>query len=309
MVNVGFSLRQIQVFVLAAKTQNLTRVSEQLHLSVPAISKQIKALEHYYEVKLFEKKGNRLVLTQQGRHLLPVANDVLAQAKIMDYKMHSLQQQAIHPLHLHIGDTYQSMVFAALEQFNLQHENTDYKLDITDWSAFRSVMSVTPVEDNNRDTLYIGGGYIDDENFYQYYPLKKMKFVLLAHPSNSLVNKTDISVHDLNAAQWVISDSGSEAAETIKHYVERINANTPAIQLTSFDSIKQALLANLGIAMLPEYLVKDEIAGHYKHLAVIQTTVVPEIYMDFMLYHLRAMVLTQQQITFIQFLQEYFSAH
>ncbi|MDF1655932.1 MAG: LysR family transcriptional regulator [Coxiellaceae bacterium] len=306
MVKIGFSLRQIQLFVLAAKTQNLTRVSEQLHLTVPAVSKQIKALEHYYDVKLFEKKGNRLVLTLQGRHLLPVANDVLAQAKVMDYKMRCLQQQPLHPLHLCMGDTYQSLVFRALEQFNLKYENIDYKIDVTDWFNFRRIMGIAPVEEHNRDTLYIGGGYVDEENFYQSYLLKKMKFVLLAHPSHPLVNNSNISVHDVNTMQWIIPEPSAELTMAIKHFVERINVNTPVIQLASFDSIKQALLANLGIGMLPQYLVKNELAEN--RLAVINTSVIPDLYIELMLFHHRAMVLTQQQISFIQFLQEYFSS-
>ncbi|MDF1796390.1 MAG: LysR family transcriptional regulator [Coxiellaceae bacterium] len=307
MVNIGFSLRQIQLFVLAAKTQNLTRVSERLHLTVPAVSKQIKGLESFYGVVLFEKKGNRLVLTQQGRRMLPAANDVLAQAKIMDYKMRCLQQQPLHPLHLHMGNTYQSAVFAALEQFNLQYENTDYVLDISHWSEFQTVMATTPVEDYNRDTLYIGGGFIDRENCYQFYTLKKMKFVLLVHPNHPLVNSNDVTAHDLRAVQWIVSTSGSQVANAICDFVARINVSDPAIRLASFESVKHALLVNLGVAMLPQYLVKGEIAQN--RLVVIQSSAIPDIQLSMGLYHHRAMVLTQQQITFIQFMQEYYSAH
>ena len=73
-------LYQIRAFVAVAELGHLTRAAERLHVSQPALSGQIKALESILELKLFERAPSGMVLTAAGRQLLPLALEALASA-------------------------------------------------------------------------------------------------------------------------------------------------------------------------------------------------------------------------------------
>ncbi|CAG0950497.1 partial HTH-type transcriptional regulator TdfR, partial [Anaerolineae bacterium] len=69
-------VRELQVFIMAAETENFSAAARNLRLSQPAISFQIQSLEKKLEVQLFERKGKRVALTDIGRELLPMAREL-----------------------------------------------------------------------------------------------------------------------------------------------------------------------------------------------------------------------------------------
>ncbi len=305
MVKVGFTLRQIQLFVLAAKTKNLTRVAEQVYLTVPAVSKQIKALERHYEVDLFEKHGNRLRLTTQGEHLLPSAQDILAQAKLAEYQFSSVKSVPEKPLHLFIGDTYQRLVFQALKVYNTKYGVPDYIIDGSDWSSLNRVMVEEIDTEYYKDALFIVSEPVHDDALIQSYALNQMKYVLLVGVDHPLASQGHVNRQTLCHQQWIASKSASYASTTIRRFIQRLNLHHKPIMLDSFESIRQAVLAGLGVAMLPRRLSCQDIENG--RMVVLDNSVAPDIYNQLYVLHHRGLVLTQQQIHLIQFFQEYFA--
>jgi len=91
----------LQVFVAAAELENFSAAAQELHLSQPAITQRIRSLEKQLGVKLFERQGRRVHLSEAGAYLLPLAKDLLRRSKRTEEMMQSLRGEVVG--HLVIG--------------------------------------------------------------------------------------------------------------------------------------------------------------------------------------------------------------
>lgn len=91
----------LEIFVTAARLQNFSATAQALHLSQPAITQRIQSLERQLQVKLFERQGRRVTLSEEGAYMQPLAEDLLLRAKRLEELMRSLQGKVVG--HLIIG--------------------------------------------------------------------------------------------------------------------------------------------------------------------------------------------------------------
>ncbi len=91
----------LQVFIAAADLENFSAAAQELHLSQPAITQRIRSLEKQLGVKLFERQGRRVHLSEAGAYLLPLAKDLLRRSKRTEEMMQSLRGEVVG--HLTIG--------------------------------------------------------------------------------------------------------------------------------------------------------------------------------------------------------------
>ncbi|RME80635.1 MAG: LysR family transcriptional regulator [Caldilineae bacterium] len=91
----------LEVFVVAARLENFSAAAQELHLSQPAVTQRIQALEREFGVKLFEREGRRVRLSEAGDYLLPLADDLLRRARRVEEMMRSLSGKVVG--HLVLG--------------------------------------------------------------------------------------------------------------------------------------------------------------------------------------------------------------
>lgn len=96
-----FSLDSLRVFVVAAETENFSRAARRLHMSQPAVSQHIQALEKHLGISLFERHGRRIRLSPEGEALLPLARDLLRASKHMEEVAFTLSGKIVG--HLVVG--------------------------------------------------------------------------------------------------------------------------------------------------------------------------------------------------------------
>lgn len=300
MVNIKISLRQVQLFVLAALSQNLTRVAEQVHLTVPAVSKQLKLLESTYGVTLFEKSGNRIALTADGKRLLPAAKRLLSEIRVFDYQLASLSQQPLPSLSLNVVDTYQQIVFAALQRYRNTTPGLQLDMTVQRWVDQEKILERHGLE--QQDTMYITAEAPVDLKVFQAHHLLHMKMVAVVSPKHPLAKMSTIGRHELKQADWLVSRAGAASCISLRDYIDHLQPESVFV-LSSFESIKQALIAGMGVSMLPDKWLSPAIkAGE---LVRIDAKGVPDIGVDLVLLHDRQMVLTQQHVQWMQYLQDY----
>lgn len=97
------NLSEVQVFAVAAETENFSETARRVHLSQPAVSQQIRSLEHFLGVELFQRSGRGVTLAHAGQILLPMAHELLDLSQRIEETMHSLEEQVVG--HLVIGCT------------------------------------------------------------------------------------------------------------------------------------------------------------------------------------------------------------
>ena len=105
---------RLKVFQSVAKNLSFTKASRELFVSQPAITKHIQELEAFYQVRLFDRQGNRISLTDAGRLLLKHCERILNDYKQLEYEMHLLHDEHIGELHLGASTTIAQYVLPPL---------------------------------------------------------------------------------------------------------------------------------------------------------------------------------------------------
>ena len=121
-----FELRELQYFIAVAERLNVSRAAEAVHLSQPALSRQIQSLERKLGVKLFERFGKRLILTVEGEELLKHAADLLDRARELAHRAYGLEQG--HTGLLRVAASPQTiawLVSPVISKFSALYPNVD----------------------------------------------------------------------------------------------------------------------------------------------------------------------------------------
>jgi DNA-binding transcriptional LysR family regulator len=125
------NLSEMQVFAVAAETENFSEAARRIHLSQPAVSQQIRSLEKYFGVQLFTRSGRGVALTDAGKILLPLARELLDLSHRTEETMRSLKARVAG--HLIIGCTttagkYVLPIMAAA--FSQHHPNVEMTIEM-----------------------------------------------------------------------------------------------------------------------------------------------------------------------------------
>ncbi len=121
-----FELRELQFFVAVAERLNVSKAAQAVHLSQPALSRQIQSLERKLGVKLFERIGKRLILTVEGEDLLKHAAGLLDRAQELTNRAYGLKQG--HTGLLRVGASPQTIAWLlspVISEFGARHPNVD----------------------------------------------------------------------------------------------------------------------------------------------------------------------------------------
>lgn len=189
---------KLRTFLLLAHDPNTTRCAEKLHLTQPAVSQHIKALEANYGVKLFLKEGRRLVLTEQGRRLARLCRRLATMDRQIVREMRRPPRPAVRfGATLSIADGLMPAMLPALVewfpqvQFRMVQQNTRLLLE--------------QLEDGQLDFALIEGNF--DRARYAYRPFYTSRFVGLCRPGSPFAAFRRLE--DTLAAPLILRESGS----------------------------------------------------------------------------------------------------
>jgi LysR family transcriptional regulator, low CO2-responsive transcriptional regulator len=243
------TLRQLRVFAAAARHMNFSRAADELHLSQPAVSTQIKELAAYVGLPLFERIGRRTYLTPAGSEMLQCANAITLRMKEAEESLARLKGVTGGRLDVAVisaGDYFFPRVLAAFGAshpgvtFNLTVHNREGLLrQLADNLTDLAVM-VRPPQD--RDTVAL--------------PFAPHPYVIVAAPDHPLAGVRNIQRVALNRERFLLREQGSDtwnsAHEVFGRQFSRLNI---AMQIASTETIKQAVVAGFGIAFLSAHTI------------------------------------------------------
>jgi len=243
------TLRQLRVFASAARHMNFSRAAEELHLSQPAVSTQIKQFAAHVGLPLFERIGGRTYLTPAGEEMLHCANAIAQRMKEAEDALARLKGVTGGRLNVAVisaGDYFFPRVLAAFGDthpgvtFNLTVHNREGLLrQLADNLTDLAVM-VRPPRDLDIVAL----------------PFAPHPYVIVAPPGHPLASVRDIPRAALNRERFILRERGSDtwnsAREVFGRQFSRLNI---AMQIHSTETIKQAVVAGMGIAFLSAHTV------------------------------------------------------
>ena len=256
MLNHRFTLRQLQVFEAAARHASFRRAADELHLSPPAVSMQIKQLEEHLGVPLFEQLGRRVHLTEAGEALWGYVRRVGAQLEEMSEFMADLGGGRAGHLRLSVVTTAKYFVPALLGVFTRRFPGITLSLDVTNRETLLSQLA-----DNALDLAVMGRPPAEaDVEAAPFAPNPLVVFAPAAHP---LAQETAIPIERLAEEPFIYRESGSGSRMAAERFFAEHGVRPRVVmEVASNEAIKQCVAAGLGLGMLSATtLVNDVAAG------------------------------------------------
>jgi DNA-binding transcriptional LysR family regulator len=256
-------LRQLQTFVTIVRYMNFTRAADELGYAQSTVTTQIKNLEEYYGVLLFERMGRKIHLTEYGRTLLPVAREIIR----LNERANTLLSQQDHLKGVIRVATPESLCVKWFPRVykKLIERHPDIELDVItfDRRDYEDMLR------NNEVDLSFSIEYEAVHLDFTILSELPMEMNLVAAKNHPLCQQETVSINDLNNQKFVFTEKGYCYRVIIDSFLEK-NSILPKEVLTmkNLSVIKELICNGYGISYLPEFALSDEIEKN--QLAVIR---------------------------------------
>lgn len=246
------TLRQLQIFLIAAENNSFAVAAQTLHLSQPAVSLQMKRLSEMLEITLFERDRRNVKLTAAGNSLLQHARRIHQYLNEASEDLQSLKNAEQGTVNIGMVTTTQYFGPKLIEAFCKKHPGI--KLDI---SIANRKNIIEKIEANQIDLAIMGRTPsrldVSADEFYQH------PYVLIAPPNHPLSKQQNIRADELSNEQFLTRELGSGTRMIMDNYFFRNNLPLPSLsQFNSNEAIKQAVMANMGLAFISSHTIEFE---------------------------------------------------
>lgn len=241
------TLHQLKVFETTARLGSFTKAAEELEITQPTVSSQVKQLTKTVGLPLFEQIGKQLYLTDAGKELLNTCQDIFSQLDNFQMKIADFKGTKEGKLRLSAITTATYFMPRILGAFCQKYPNIDVALQVTNHEQMQQRMV------QNQDDLYILSQPPVDIDLKSK-PFIDNPLVMIARKDHPLARQKQISLQDLQPYPFIMRESGSGTRKAVQSLFKEHNINVKVrLELGSNEAIKQAILGNLGISVLSKH--------------------------------------------------------
>lgn len=261
------TFRQLRIFEAVARHLSFTRASEELHLTQPAVSMQVKQLEVAAGLPLFEQVGKHIHLTDAGSEMARYSRAVLELMDEAGQVFEEMRGQEGGRLRIAVASTANYFVPRLLAEFCHRFPKVQVSLDVTNRERLLEALA-----DNSTDLVIMGmppaSMELTAESFMDN-PL-----VVIADPSHTLAGKSAISLKRLQEETFLIREKGSGTrSATERFFIEHGLSLSTTMEMSSSESIKQGVEAGLGLGLLSMHTLEMELT--LKRLVILDIENLP----------------------------------
>lgn len=252
-MNVTF--RQLKIFESVARHLSFTRASEELHLTQPAVSMQIKQLELVVGLPLFEQLGKKIFLTDAGREFARYASAITAQLHELDQVVDEMKGLKRGRLTIAVASTANYFVPRLLATFCQRHGGAvSVSLDVTNRKQLLKGLM------ENRNDLVIMGQPPEGMDLVAEHFLEN-PLVVIAPPDHPLAGEKRIPPERLREETFLVREQGSGTRSAMERYfaANDLRLVTP-MEMSSNEAIKQGVEAGLGLGLVSLHTLAMELA-------------------------------------------------
>jgi len=255
------TLRQFRVFEAVARHLSFSRAAEELHLSQPAVSMQVKGIEAILGVPLTEQLGKKTFLTDAGLEVLHASQAITARLDDLQHNLAQLRSVDTGRLNMAATSTVNAVATDILARFRGRHPGVAIHLDVSNRAAVLDQLV------GNRIDLAIMG-QVPDGLGLEATRFMDNPLVVIAPPDHPLVGKKKISVRDLASESFLVREAGSGTRGAMERFFAARGLEIrSSMEMSSNEAIKQAVQAGLGLGILSLQTLEMELA--LKRLAVL----------------------------------------
>jgi DNA-binding transcriptional LysR family regulator len=261
------SLRRLRVFEAVARLRSFSRAAAELHLTQPAVSMQVQQLEDETGLALLEHMGRRLDVTPAGREVLGCARDVAERLRAAEESLAALKGVGGGELAISAVSTAKYHAPQLLAEFRRRHPGIKVRLSVSNREAV-----VRDLAENAVDLVIMGTpprGLDTVAVAFARHPI-----AIVAAPDHPLARRRRISLARLAGETFLIREPGSGTRAAMERvFAQRAFVPRETIEMSSNETIKQAVIAGMGVSFLSLHTVGLELAA--KRLAVLDVTGTP----------------------------------
>lgn len=291
----NYTLHQLQVFLKVVQKQSITKAAEELFLTQPAVSIQLKNFQDQFPIPLTEVVGRRLFVTDFGKEIAETAEKILQEAEAINYKTLAYKGILAGRLKISVVSTGKYVMPYFLSDFMNSNKGIDLVMDVTNKSRV-----VKSLEDNEVDFALVS--VIPDHLKLERLELMQNKLFLIS--SSNIAFPDDISKKQIFVDYpMIFREEGSATRNAMETYMKRHKYYTrKKIELTSNEALKQAVTAGLGCSIMPLIGIKNSLKS--KDLKIVPVNDLP-IVTHWNLVWLSAKNLSPTAQAFLEHLKEH----
>lgn len=247
-----YTLHQLQIFLKIAEKQSITKAAEELHLTQPAISIQLKNFQEQFKSPLTEVIGRQLYLTDFGKEVQLAAQKILAEVSNLNQKVNAFNGQLTGKLKISAVSTGKYVMPYFLSDFLRSNPEVELQLDVTNKSRV-----IQSLENNEIDLALVS--IIPEHIKVEKLELLANRIFLVGQPGLKLKNMEVSSLSELELP-LIFREEGSGTRSSVEKFITEKNLQiNNRIELTSNEAVKQAILAGLGFSLMPLIGLKNEL--------------------------------------------------
>lgn len=250
----NYTLNQLKIFLKVTQTSSITRAAEELHLTQPAVSIQLKNFQDQFELPLTEVLGRQLYVTEFGKEIALTAEQILEGVNTLNYKTHAHKGQLTGRLKISIVSTGKYVMPYFLADFLKLHPGVELVMDVTNKSRV-----IESLENNDVDFSLVS--VLPDTLAVNYIKLMQNKLFLVAN-NDSQFTQNSYNHSIFEKLSLIYREQGSATRLVMERFIhENKIPVSKKLVLTSNEAVKQAVIAGIGSSIMPLIGIKNELGN------------------------------------------------
>lgn len=251
----NYTLNQLQIFLKIVQTQSVTKAAEELHLTQPAVSIQLKNFQDQFDIPLTEVLGRKIHITDFGREIAVAAENIINQVYAINYKTQAFKCQLTGRLKISIVSTGKYIMPYFLTSFMQKHAGIELLMDVANKNSV-----IESLENNEVDFALVS--ILPSNLNIEYLDLLQNKLYLVGNAA--IKAKKNAQPKDIfNDLPLIFREKGSGTRQTMVNFIEGNKLSVlKKMELTSNEAVKQALIAGLGYSIMPLIGIRNELQNN-----------------------------------------------
>ncbi|MBL7890583.1 MAG: LysR family transcriptional regulator [Bacteroidia bacterium] len=255
-----YTLNQLQIFLKIVQTKSITKASEDLHLTQPAVSIQLKNFQDQFDIPLTEVVGRKLYVTDFGNEIAIAAENIIDQVNAINFKTLAYKGQLAGRLKISVVSTGKYVMPFFLANFMEKNSGVELSMDVTNENKV-----IESLENNEVDFALVS--ILPKMLNVDKLDLLQNKLFLVGN-SKMKFKKENLKQDSFKNLPLIYREKGSGTRQSMEAFMDKHKISPQKkMELTSNEAVKQAILAGLGYSIMPLIGIRNEL--HKKELQII----------------------------------------
>lgn len=262
----NYTLNQLKIFLKIAERGSITKAADEMHLTQPAVSNQLKNFQDQFDIPLTELVGRKIYITDFGKEIAQSAERILNEVAAIDLKTHAFRGQLTGRLKLSVVSTGKYVMPFFLTSFLNQNPGVELQMDVTNKQHVIGTM-----KENSVDFSLVS--ILPSSMQLEKLDLLENKLYLVCNQSQQF-KKIPYSKTLFKELPLIYREAGSATRQAMEIFFERHHVlAVKKMELTSNEAVKQAVLAGWGFSIMPLIGIRNELQT--KELQIVPVNGLP----------------------------------